>query len=132
METACVPIEPSPNVMMHASELRSATPTDPGRPKVPASRVISTPDAIMLATCAYARDAYGIEDIILHSTDEGKHPNWAGKCIPIIGFEKWYPKGARSEPIEAVCSLNRSKPIHPEPHLTGIVIRGKFDAKPGS
>lgn len=128
MGSACVPIEPNPNIMIASGELRSAKATDPGRPSKPTNRVISTPDAIMLMSCIYARDALGISDIVLHSTDEGKHPNWAGKCIPIIGFDWWYPDATRTDRVKEVCSLAREKPIHPEPQLEGIIIRGNFDA----
>ena len=129
MGSACIPIDPNPNIMIGSSELRSVTPTDPGRPHKPAKRVISTPDAIILMTCVYARDAYGISDIVLHSTDEGKGANWAGRCVPIVGFERWYPDPTRTERIDEVCSLQRSKSIHPEPQLEGIVIHGRFNTQ---
>lgn len=132
MGTACIPIEPNPNVMIQCSELRSATPVDPGRPKSPCRRVVATPDGIILMSAVYAKEALGIEDLVLHSTDEGKGKTWAGNCIPIIGFEKWYPDSTRTTVVQSVCNLNRSKPIHPEPHLTGMVIHGRFNTERGN
>ena len=131
MGTACLPVEPNPNVMIQCSQLRSATPVDPGRPSVKTKRVISTPDAIMLMTAVYAKEALGIDDLVVHSTDEGKGVTWAGRCIPIIGFEDWFPEKARSPVVSAACGLNRSKPIHPEPRLTGIVVHGRFNTQSG-
>lgn len=131
MGTACIPIEPNPNVMIQCSELRSADPIDPGRPNKKAARVLSTPDAIMLMSAVYAKEALGIDDLVLHSTDEGKGKNWSGKCIPVVGFERWYPDHVRTPVVQSVCNLERIKPIHPEPHLSGIVIHGRFDPKSG-
>ena len=65
-------IEPNPNIMLMAGELRSAKSTNPGKPGAERSLVISTPDAIMLTTCLFAKDQLGIADIVMHSTDEGK------------------------------------------------------------
>ena len=128
MGSACIPIEPNPNVMISVGELRSAKSTNPGRPGDP-SRVIATPDAIVLMSCLYARDALGISDIVLQSTDEGKGKGWAGKTVPILGFENWFPVSTRTDRVKEVCSLPREKPIHPEPMLEGIVVHGNFDTK---
>lgn len=128
MGSACIPIDPTPNIMIGVSELRSAQSVNPGRPGKE-SRVISTPDAIVMMSAIFARDAMGVEDIILHTTDEGKGVNWAGRCIPILGFEDWYPEAIRTDRVKQVCSLAREKPIHPEPLLEGIVHYADFDAK---
>jgi hypothetical protein len=120
-----IPIEPNPNILINAGQLRSASSINPGDPKAK-GRVISTPDAIMLTSCLFARDALGINDIVLHSTDEGKSSGPDGKCIPIIGFEKWFPERMRTPIVTSVCSLLREKPNHPEPTLSVIVVRGNF------
>ena len=121
-----VPIEPNPNILIKAGELRSASSTNPGDPNAKASRVISTPDAIIMSSCLFARDALGISDIVLQSTDEGKNKGPDGKCIPIVGFERWYPEATRSPIVSSICTLPRMKPVHPEPLLQGIVVRGNF------
>lgn len=116
-----VPIEPSPNIMISSGELRSAKSTNPGDPNPPAQRSIATPDAIILATCLFAKDQLGIEDIVFHTTDEGKGKNWYGRSVPIIGFERWFPESTRTDMVKRVCALPREKPVHPEPTLEGIV-----------
>lgn len=132
MGSACLPIEPNPNVMMAVSELRSAKSTNPGAPSAK-GRPIATPDAIVMMSAVYARDALGISDIVLQSTDEGKGKGWYGRSVPIVGFEKWYPEATRTDRVKEVCSLPREKPIHPEPGLFGgNVIHGAFDAKSGT
>lgn len=129
-----IPIEPNPNILIRSGELRSAKSTNPGDPKnPPAQRSIATPDAIILSTCLFARDAFGISDVIFQTTDEGKGKNWYGRSVPIIGFEKWYPESTRTERVKEICSLPREKPIHPQPMLEGIVVHGNFpDSKRGA
>ncbi|MGE4338773.1 MAG: type II toxin-antitoxin system VapC family toxin [Pigmentiphaga sp.] len=121
MGSACIPIEPSPNVMIAAGELRSAKSTNPGDPNPPAQRSIATPDAIIMTTCLFAKDHLGIDDIVLHTTDEGKGKNWYGRSVPILGLERWFPEATRTDMIKRICSLPREKPMHPEPTLEGIV-----------
>lgn len=121
-----IPIEPNPNIMIATGELRSAKSTNPGDPNPPIQRSIATPDAIILMSCVYARDVLGIEDIVFHTTDEGKGKNWYGRSVPIIGFERWFPESTRTDKVKEVCSLERVKPQHPEPMLEGIVIHGLF------
>ncbi|MFC3442174.1 type II toxin-antitoxin system VapC family toxin [Sphingobium rhizovicinum] len=129
MGSACIPIEPNPNIMISVAELRSVKSTNPGNPSA-SGRVIATPDAIVLMSCVFARDAMGLTDIVLHSTDEGKGKGWAGKAIPIIGFENWYPEQSRTDRIRQVCALPREKPNHPEPDMFGEnIIRGKFETQ---
>jgi hypothetical protein len=77
-------------------------------------------------TCLFARDVLGIDDIIFHTTDEGKGKNWYGRSIPIIGFERWYPEVTRTARVKEICSLKREKPLHPQPMLEGIVVQGHF------
>lgn len=114
------PIEPNPNILIAAGELRSSKSTNPADPNLPASREIGTPDAIHLTTCLYARDVLGIEDIVFHTFDRGKGKGWEGRTVPIIGFECWFPE-PRSERVSDVCSLTRIEPVHPEPTLTGLL-----------
>lgn len=128
-----IPIEPGPNILIATGELRSSKSTNPGDPNPPKQRSIATPDAILLMTCLYARDALGIDDIVFQTTDEGKGKNWYGKSIPIIGFERWYPEATRTERVREVCSLSREKPLHPEPTLQGIVSNAtRTDASSGT
>jgi hypothetical protein len=113
--------------MIWAGTLKDAQATNPGDPRLEPERVrvVGTPDAIHFATCIYARDTLGIADIIFHTLDEGKGPSWEGRCIPLLGFERWYPTASRTAHVERVCGLKRSKPIHPRPNLTGIAAHGR-------
>ncbi len=128
MGSACIPIEPNPNVMISVGELRSARSTNPQIPSGP-HRSIATPDAIIMMSCLFARDALGVDDIVLHSTDEGKGKNWYGRSVPIVGLERWFPESTRTDRVKEVCSLPREKPVHPEPLLEGIVLHGNFDSR---
>ena len=128
---AFVPIDPNPIILSNAGELRSVSSTNPQTGQTP-GRVLGTADAIMLTTCLYARDALGISDVEFHSFDCGSGKSWEGKCVPLVGFEKWYPECSRPPLVASVCSLPRSLPHHPEPILEGTIVYGHFaKSKPG-
>lgn len=110
------PIEPNPNILRAAGELRDAVATDPST-KEASKRAIGTADAIHLTTCLYVRDVLDVPDIVFHTLDEGKGGNWEGKCVPLLQFENWFPAGRRSRLVEDVCGLARTKPLHPVPRL---------------
>ena len=133
MGSACLPVEPNPNVMIAVSELRSAKSTNPGGPRA-SGRTIATPYAIVMMSALYAREVLGIPGLVLQSTDEGKNKGWYGRAIPIVGLERWYPEATRTDRVKEVCSLPREKPIHPEPDMFGgnNVVHGTFDAKRSS
>jgi predicted nucleic acid-binding protein len=116
---AFVPIDPNPNIMAYAGALRDHEPVNPGDPKIAEERrrSIGTPDAIHLATCVHLRDVLGLHDIVFHTFDEGKGTNWAGRCVPIIGFERWYPPDRRVREVADICNLTRTQPKHPDPDL---------------
>lgn len=117
--SAFVLTDPNPIIMSYAGVLRDHEPVNLGNPKSgePAKRSIGTPDSIHLATCIHLRDVLGVSDIVFHTFDEGKGKNWEGKCVPIIGFERWFPPDRRPREIADVCSLTRTKPEHPSPDL---------------
>ena len=68
-------------------------------------------------TCLHLREVAGVADIVFHTFDEGKNKNWEGRCVPLIGFERWYPDQMRTGRIAEVCSLRRERPKHPQPDL---------------
>ncbi len=122
-----IPIDPLPSILMWAGALKDAQAVNPGDPKEPPekTRVIGTPDAIHLATCIFARDSLGISDVVFHTLDEGKGVSWEGRCIPLLGIDRWYPEHARIPEIRHVCSLNKEKPIHPQPSFSGVLTHGR-------
>lgn len=117
--SAFSPIDPSPNILIAAGELRDIDPVNPSDPNIEPSRKrsIGTADAIHLMTCVYLRDVRGLSDIVFHTFDEGRSPTWEGNCVPPIGFERWYPEHLRKGRIAEVCSLRRERPKHPQPDL---------------
>lgn len=113
------PIEPNPNILMWAGRLRDADSINPSDPKIADEfkRRIGIGDSIHLATAIYAKDVYGHRDLIVHSFDLGKGKTAEGKCVPIVGFEKWFPTDKRTSEVKAVCNLTRVEPRHPNPDL---------------
>jgi hypothetical protein len=111
---AFVPVDPNPNILAAAGALRDVEAVNPSDPKARNSRCVGTADAIHLTTCLYIRDVMGDHDIVFHTLDEGKGKSWEGKCVPLLGFEKWYPPELRNGVVGDVCSLPRTKPQHPQ------------------
>jgi len=113
------PFEPNPNILIYAGRLRDAVPENPFPKADPEKkRSVGPADAIHLATCLFLRDAAGVSDIEFHSFDEGKGgTSHDGKCVPIIGFERWFPESRRTKEVADVCGLPRRKPKHLSPDL---------------
>ena len=122
-DRAFSPIEPSPNILIAAGQIRGIAPVNPSDPKTDRHRVIGTPDAIHLMTCLHARDVLKIDGIVFHTFDAGRGKNWEGKCVPLINFERWYPSSMRVGHIAKVCELERTEPIYPE----GDLLSGNLD-----
>lgn len=113
------PFDPNPNILIEAGRLRDADPVNPFPKELNGTkRKVGAADAVHLATCLFLRDGAGIDDIVFHTFDDGKgSTTHEGKCVPIIGFEKWFPEKARNRSVSDVCSLPRCKPKHPVPDL---------------
>ncbi len=116
---ACYLFDPNPNIMRMAGQIRDQIPTNPGDPNIEPSkvRVVGLGDAIHLATCLFLRDSAGCDDIVFHTFDAGKGSSWEAKCVPLLGFERWFPPESRSGIISNVCGLKREKPAHPQPDI---------------
>jgi hypothetical protein len=113
------PIEPNPNILMWSGRLRDAEPVNPSDPKIEEDlkRRVGAGDSIHLATAVYLRDTYGYSDVVMHSFDRGISKTSEGRCVPIVGFERWFPSGKRIPEVQAVCDLPRMEPKHPSPDL---------------
>jgi len=101
-------VEPSANVMMLAGQLREIRYKKAGYNK---SRVLTVPDAIILASCLYLQDAHGIKIDLFHTFDDGKRE----KTVPLLSFHEWCD-GLGTEDMalaQRVCDLKRERPIHP-------------------
>lgn len=105
-------VDPNPNILIKAGELKDIPSINPGDPNANKRRVVGTADAIHLATALYLKEVRGISDIIFHTFDDGKGSTWEGKCIPLLSFQRWYPE-PRKKIIEAICDLPRTAPKHP-------------------
>jgi hypothetical protein len=108
--------------MIAAGELRDADPTNPSDATTTNKRSIGIADAIHLQTCLYLRDVMNVKDIEFQTFDEGKGKTWEGKCVPLLGFEKWFPEATRTKRVRDVCGLTRKLPQPSQSNLftTGI------------
>lgn len=100
-------VEPSPNVMILAGQLRELR-YRKGNEK---PRVLTVPDAIILASCLYLHDANGIKIDLFHTFDDGKRE----KTVPLLSFHEWCDGlGAEDMALaQRICDLKRERPIHP-------------------
>ncbi len=82
-------------------------------------RVLTTGDAIMLATALELQDTYGVTVNAFHTFDNGNGPRGPeGKGVPLLTYETWC-EGIETNPLaKQVMELNRCKPIHPSPGLS--------------
>jgi hypothetical protein len=110
------PVDPNPNILAAAGELRDVTPTDPSTNKESA-RVVGTPDAIQLMTASFIKDEMGVSELVFQTYDKGRGAAWEGKCVPLLGLERWFPEVNRAPAVKRVCDLARKWPIHPHPGL---------------
>lgn len=111
---AVTPIDPSPIIMGVASHLRSQR-----YEKSPnGNRILSTPDAIHLASAISLRDIFGVQIDAFHTFDKGKRRGEdGGKGLPLIGYETWCERCKDDETVQKVVALRRENPKHPSPRL---------------
>lgn len=118
MNSAFVPIDVNPNIGLLAGRLRAVNPQNPSPvQKKQKSRLLGTGDSIHLATALYLRNSLGLSDIVFHTLDEGKGETWEGRCVPLLGFESYYPPAIRTTQIQAACDLPGEKPFYPQTQL---------------
>ncbi len=108
-------VDPGPQILKWAGQLRDAEPTDPGTAGKKSKRVIGTPDAIHLMTAVFVAEVLGVSDLVFHTYDKGKGATWEGKCVPLLKFEEWFPEEHRPPRVRQVCRLPRRQPWHPNP-----------------
>jgi hypothetical protein len=119
LQGAVVLTSPSPDIMYMAARLRDLPYKKGNSP----GRRLSTPDAIMLATCVDVRDVQGVPIDFFHTYDDGKKRDPVnGKMVPLISYEDWCEDFSPEQIAVAdpVLRLNRRKPIHPAPSLPGV------------
>jgi hypothetical protein len=115
-------VDPTPNIMHMAAKLKDL----PYKKGIAKPRRLSTPDAIILASCAYVRDILGVKIDLFHTFDDGKKRDPVdGKMVPLLSYEQWCegfspPQMAVAKPV---IELNRRLPIHPSPTLPGVAGR---------
>ena len=109
---ATVVIDASANVFQIAGKLKDIPYSKSGSKK----RVLSTGDAVMLATALYLEDGFGVSVDVFHTFDNAKK-----KFIPLLGYHEWCENltGEKAALAKRVCAMKREKPLHPSPTLPG-------------
>lgn len=108
-------VEPNPNIM-HMSGIFKDLPYRKGESK---KRKLGTPDAIMLASCLYQRDAIGVPIREFHTFDDGKSKGIEGRAIPLLSYQEWCDGFSASQRgvAQKIVELTRRRPTHPQPGL---------------
>jgi predicted nucleic acid-binding protein len=106
-------ISPSPNVMIQAGRLRDL----PYKKGKSPGRRLSTPDAIMLASCIELVESFGVSILSFHTFDNGKKRDPVeGKMVPLLSYHEWcdFMSKDQLELANKVISISRKLPTHPQ------------------
>lgn len=106
-------LDATPNIMQWAGYIRDLPYSKANSNK----RQLSTPDAIMLATCVHLEDDLGVKVDGFHTYDKGKRRGIDGKGIPLLTYEEWCVGFSENDFAARAIRLNRGEPKHPEPRL---------------
>jgi predicted nucleic acid-binding protein len=117
LQGAIIIVDASPNVMHIAGRLRDL----PYRKSNSRSRRLATPDAIMLASCLYLGQAMGVRASAFHTFDDGRGRGPEGRSVPLLSYHEWCDGFTADQMAVAkpVIELNRCRPTHPSPKLSG-------------
>lgn len=116
MSKSLVFVDPTPDIMSLAGHLRDQTYRHMEGPADTAPvRPLSLGDSIHLATAVALREEFGVQNLTLHTFDEGKSRSseTGKKTVPMIGFQNWCRGCENDEEVQKVIDLSRSKPVHP-------------------
>lgn len=117
MSNAFVLIDTTPDIMSLAGHLRDQTFRQVDGPDDrAATRGLSLGDSIHLATAVALREEFGVQNLSLHSFDQGKRRDGetGKKTVPIVGFQNWVRDCQSDEEIQKVISIPRTMPEHPQ------------------
>lgn len=106
-------VDTLPDIMIHAGAIRSNEFVYSGPPKPgsqPKNRVMTVGDSVHLATALWLKQVSKIDDLVVHTFDEGKAKGVDGKAVPLLGLEDWTGKIKDREPIKSVLAIPRTKP----------------------
>lgn len=109
-------VDTSPDIMSLAGHLRDQHYRHIDGPENrAATRPLSVGDSIHLATAVALREEFGVQNLTVHSFDEGKRRDTeeGKKTVPMIGYESWIRDCANDEWVQKVVSIERKKPEHP-------------------
>ena len=110
-------IDTSPDIMSLAGMLKDVTyicSTD--LPKVKErSRILTTGDAIQLATGVWMKEYFGVQNLELHTFDDGKGKNSEvyAKTVPMLSYHNWCKGLEANDNVQLAVELKRRKPLHP-------------------
>lgn len=107
-------VEASPSVCSVAGRLKDLHYSKNGYD----GRVLTTGDAIMLASILELEDVFGVTVDAMHTYDNGKRQAGPeGKAIPMLEFHTWC-EGIEDDPLaKRIIGRKREKPIHPQPEF---------------
>ena len=108
---ACIVVDASVNIIELAGRLKDI----PYRKGSSDRRVLSTGDAIMLATALHLTDAYGVPIDAFQTFDDGGQK----RQLSLLSFQDWCEglTGTKAALAKRVAGIKREPPIHPTPRL---------------
>lgn len=117
LEGSCIPIGPTPPILLRAARLRDYSYRSASPQKGEKTRVLTVPDLIHLATCLHVKEARKRQDIVFHTFDDGKGRNYEEKAVSLLRYHEYATHLQDDLDVVAVCNLTRQRPQHPLPSL---------------
>ncbi|PCI85484.1 MAG: hypothetical protein COB24_12900 [Hyphomicrobiales bacterium] len=113
MNNTIILLDPNVNIMHRAGLLKDIQYRKNG-----GKRIITTGDAIMIASYLEAIDGFEIPMDAFHTFDKGKSNSIPeGKGVPLIGYNEWFESVPESILVNRIKNIDICEPIHPEPEM---------------
>ena len=116
IQAAVTLVTPSVPINMLASRLQSHEYHRTPRQEEEKTRMLTSMDAVHLATCVHVRDDMAVADVEFHTFDDGRSgPRPRG--LSLLNYDKYAEHLLHNADVKAVCDLPRMIPAHPSPVL---------------
>jgi predicted nucleic acid-binding protein len=117
LEGVLLPVAPNADVMMRSARLRQHRFERPVgiRERTEKPRVLTTPDAIQLATALHIKEALKVPDLEFLTFDDGKTKNYETtnehKTVSLLHLQDYSGHLMLDPDVKAACELRRVRPI---------------------
>lgn len=116
IQAAVTLVTPSVPINMLASRLQGHEYHRTPKADDEKNKLLSSMDAVHLATCIHIRDDQQVHDIEFHTFDDGRGGS-KPRGLSLLNYHKFAEHLLADPDVKAVCDLPRMPPNHPSPGL---------------